>query len=168
LKVIPPYKIVVVRTYILIFSTHWPPRDCERIRTAPTEKLQGLKVCCSQKILPAESGPFASFHSVAFACTWAAFLRMSRTHLTHLMTIHSGKSVPTLRPCLSQLHLRRMPHCLSITSNCGDCCPDEPHECTSPTIFLTHDPHRKVANSKRCVIRDKILTFPCFWPTTTI
>ena len=27
LKVIPPYKIVVVRTYILKFLTHWPPRD---------------------------------------------------------------------------------------------------------------------------------------------
>jgi hypothetical protein len=26
LEVIPPYKIVVVRTYILIFYTHWPPR----------------------------------------------------------------------------------------------------------------------------------------------
>ena len=25
LKVIPPYKIVVVRTYILDFLTHWPP-----------------------------------------------------------------------------------------------------------------------------------------------
>ena len=26
LKVIPPYKIVVVRTYILKILTHWPPQ----------------------------------------------------------------------------------------------------------------------------------------------
>ena len=27
LKVIPPYKIVVVRTFILKFLTHWPPEE---------------------------------------------------------------------------------------------------------------------------------------------
>ena len=131
-------------------------------------KVAGIEslLLSTDLLVPAESGPFTSFHSVAFACTWAAFLRMSRTHLTHLVTIHPGKNVPT--PFLSQLHFRWMPHCPSINRNCGDCCPDKPHECTSPAIFLIQDPHRKVANSKRWVICNKILNFPGFWLTTTI